>query len=324
MFRHCLFCDAPFPLERLLEGFPHGGRVAFDAGRERLWAICDSCHRWTLAAAEIRRSVIGELERRVRDDGRLLAQTSHVALYRVEPLTVVRVGSARPAEEAWWRYGRELQRRQERVHSRGARWGAFSLVAVARVGETLGMSPIELDPTRSDSAVTGVLRLRFGSTAWEGREPCPYCHSVLLALPFDYTWWALPRMGEQGLELLVPCTRCDPWTPENTYRLQGTEARRVLRRALAYQNVGGATDRQVDAASTRIESAGTPGRLIGALSTGRQSLWSLGKDGALALEIALSESIEAEQLSAQVRELEAAWRAAAPLADIIDGELAGP
>lgn len=324
MFRHCLFCDAPFPFVRLLDGFPHGGRVAFDPARERLWAICDSCHRWTLAAGEVRRPVIWELERLVRDRGRLLAQTAHVALYHADPLSVLRVGSARAVEEAWWRYGRELQRRQERVQSRGARWGAYGLVAVARVGETLGLNPIELDPTRSDSAVTSVLRLRFGATAWEGRVGCPYCRSVLLSLPFDYTWWVLPRVTGAGLELHVPCTRCDPWTPENAYRLQGAEAQRVLRRALAYQNVGGATERQVEHASGAIETAGSSGALIASVSSGRQSLWSLGKEGALALEIALSESVEAAQLGAQVRELEAAWRAEERLAEIIDEELSGP
>ena len=323
MFRHCLFCDTPFPF-RLLEGFPHGSRVAFDPARERLWAICDSCHRWTLAAAEVRRPVIHELERLVRDRGRELARTAHVALYRAEPLSVVRVGPAAVVEEAWWRYGRELQRRQERVQSRGVRWGAYSLVAVARVGETLGLSPMELDPTRADSAVTGVLRLRFGTTAWEGRAACPYCRSVLLSIPFDFTWWLLPRAGAQGVEVMVPCTRCDPWTPENAYRLTGGDARQVLRRALAYQNVGGATDRQVETAAARIDAAGSPPRLIRAVGTGRQSLWSLGKEGALALEIALSESIEAEQLHFRVRELEAAWRVEESLAEIIDRDLAGP
>jgi hypothetical protein len=324
VFRHCLFCDAAFPQTRVLDDFPHGSRLAFDPARERLWVICDACHRWTLAPAEVRASVIGVLERCVRDRGQLLVQTSHVALFQADLLTLLRVGSAGPAEEAWWRYGRELQRRQERIHSRGARWGAYSLVAVARVGESLGLSPIELDPTRADSAVTGVLRLRFGSTAWEGRISCPYCRSVLLSLPFDYTWWLLPRLRDQALELLVPCTRCDPWTPENTYRLRGADARRVLRRALAYQNVGGGSDRQIELATGAIDAAGSPDRLIAGVSTGRQSLWSLGKDGALALEIALSDAIEAEQLRAQVRELEAAWRVEEALADIIDGELGGP
>jgi hypothetical protein len=60
------------------------------------------------------------------------------------------------------------------------------------------------------------------------------------------------------------------------------------------------------------------------VSNGRQSLWSLGKEGALAFEIALSESVEAALLGAQVRELEAAWRAEERLAEIIDGELSGP
>lgn len=324
MFRHCLFCDTAYPHLRLGDDFPHAGRVAFDPARHRLWTICDACHRWTLSPFEVRERIIAALERVVRDRGRLLAQTAHVALYHAEEALVVQVGAAHVAEEAWWRYGRELQQRHERVHSRGARWGAYSLAAVARVGETLGLSPLELDPTRADSPVASLLRLRFGSTAWEGRTECPFCRSVLLNVPFDFTWWLHPRVGERGLEAWVPCTRCDPWTPENAYRLTGQDARLVLRRALAYQNVGGASEKQIDEAALRIGRAGAPERLVREISRSRQSLWSLGKDGTLALEIALADAVEAEQLQAHVRELEAAWRTAAPLAEIVDGELLGP
>jgi hypothetical protein len=324
MFRHCLFCDAPFPLERVVEGLPHGSRIAYDPERFRLWLVCDVCHRWTLTPLESRYDAIEALERLVRDRGRLGAQTSHIALYHADPLVLVRVGEAGRTEAAWWRYGRELVRRHEWVQRRGVRWGAASLAAVARVGETLGLNPLELDPTRTDSPTAAILRLRFGPSAWEGRARCPFCHSVLLTVPFDFTWWLHPRQREGGLEVWVPCTRCDPWTPDNAYRLAGEDARRVLRRALAYQNVGGATQPQIEAAAQRIDHAGAAHRLIGDVSRRRQSLWSLGKAGTLALEIALSDAVEAEQLQAQARALEAEWRGASPIAEIIDTELNGP
>lgn len=324
MFRHCIFCDAPFPHLRLAEHFPHATRVAYDPLRMRLWAICDACHRWTLSPLEIRFEVIAELDRAIRDRGRILATTAHVALIQVDTLTVVRVGRAGTAEVAWWRYGRELLRRHERLNSRGVRWGAYGVAAVARVGQSLGFAPVELDPARADSTVTSIIRLRFGSSAWEGRATCPFCRSVLLNVPFDFTWWLHPRVADSGLEVWVPCTRCDPWTPDNAYRLAGDDARLLLRRALAYQNVGGASERQIDEAAHRIDAAGAPDRLIHEVSHTRLSLWSLGKAGTLAFEIALSDSVEAELLRAQVRELEAAWRAEAPIADIIDDELAGP
>ena len=85
-----------------------GRRVAYDPGRGRLWVICSTCKRWSLTPMEDRWEALEELEKLTTDKARLLSQTDNIALLRVGPLEVVRVGKAQLTEEAWWRYGREL------------------------------------------------------------------------------------------------------------------------------------------------------------------------------------------------------------------------
>src|SRR5687768_16885916 len=116
MLARCIFCHTDLPPNQTLEHFPVGRRVAFDPARGRLWAICPACRRWNLAPIEERWEALEELERLTRDHGRLLSQTEHIALLRAEDLDVLRVGRAKLVEEAWWRYGQELQRRQTRSH----------------------------------------------------------------------------------------------------------------------------------------------------------------------------------------------------------------
>ncbi|HEX8904283.1 MAG TPA: hypothetical protein VF771_05535, partial [Longimicrobiaceae bacterium] len=112
VFDTCIFCGSRLPANDRLEHFPAGRRVAFDAERGRLWAVCGACGRWNLAPFEERWEALEELERLVAGRGRVLAQTDHVALVQADGVDVIRVGRARLAEEAWWRYGRELQRRR--------------------------------------------------------------------------------------------------------------------------------------------------------------------------------------------------------------------
>ena len=90
-----------------------GRRVAYDPGRGRLWVICSTCKRWSLTPMEDRWEALEELEKLTTDKARLLSQTDNIALLRVGPLEVVRVGKAQLTEEAWWRYGRELASRRQ-------------------------------------------------------------------------------------------------------------------------------------------------------------------------------------------------------------------
>jgi len=46
MYRHCIYCHADLGNNSVIETFPVGRRLAFDAAKGRLWAVCRKCERW--------------------------------------------------------------------------------------------------------------------------------------------------------------------------------------------------------------------------------------------------------------------------------------
>jgi hypothetical protein len=323
MFTKCLFCEKPFPNTEAFERFPCGRRIAYDPGRRRLWAICDQCHRWNLCPAEEREETLESLERLARAEGHLVAQTANVSLLLTEHLTLLRVGRTDLAEEAWWRYGRELRRRRANYDSPGSRVSAYSFAALASVSETIGLTDTGIKIAWDETPIADVLRWRhFSWAAWQGRVPCPSCTSVLLAVRFDLSWWLYPLRSEEGsLAIGVPCDRCDPWTPDKVYRIEGEDAEHLLRRVLAYQQVSGASDSVLTEAMEELRAAGSARSFMNQLPERRSSLWRLGPTGRLALEIAINESAERRLLDGQVRELEARWAEEEEVARIVDEEL---
>jgi hypothetical protein len=309
----------------LLAHLPRGWRFAFDPERGRLWTVCGGCHRWTLALPGERRTALEELERLARDHARPLAHTAHVQLLAAGPLLLVRVGRADRVEQAWWRYGRELRRRHDAFRGPASRVAGVAADAVARVGGLLGLG-IGVGAFRWDGPpLAEILRWRrFGRAAWRGRETCPSCRSTLVALRYDLAWWSRPLQGPDGrLGLAVPCPRCDPWTPDKVYRLEGEGAERALRRVLAYQNVAGGGEGAIREAVGRIEAHGSAGAFTREAARTVRSLWRMGRTGRLALEMALSESAEERILEREVQALAAVWRREETLARIVDEEL-GP
>ena len=63
MFTRCLVCQIPFPANELLAHFSTGNRIAFDPDRGRLWEICRTCRRWSLAPIKERWEALEELEK---------------------------------------------------------------------------------------------------------------------------------------------------------------------------------------------------------------------------------------------------------------------
>ena len=320
LYPRCMFCDAAFAYSDVLERVPPGTCLAFDPAHARIWSICESCHRWNLIPIDERVDALEELERGIRDRGLRLAATATIALYSVDDVTIVRIGPAPLIERVAWRYGRELLARDAEWQRRRTRITAITTEAIARAGESLGAWKLDRYWGPSDGAE--FLRWqRFGSVAWNGRVPCPYCGSILHTLCFDSSWWLRPRMHEGRLVVGVPCTRCDPWTPQKVFDLTGDDAQIVLRRALAYQHIAGASERTVGHAASLIEQAGSADALVRELSSGHSSLWGLGAVRSLALEIAISQVAEQHEHVTRLLRLEAEWRIEEPIARIIDEEL---
>ncbi|MGD2070653.1 MAG: hypothetical protein PVI57_18415 [Gemmatimonadota bacterium] len=319
----CLFCHGEFPRNGRFQHLPVGTRIAFDPDRGRLWVVCERCNRWTLWPIEDRHEALWELERTARDSAVPVAHTANVTLLETNGILLIRVGEAGLAEQAWWRYGRELQKRKRSFEGPTSRLTAYTFGAFRFVGELIGFADPDVDITWDDAPVTDILRWRrFGWAAWHGRRICPYCGSALRALRYDMTWWVYPLRGPDGqLEVGVPCQRCDPWTPDNLYVIDGPQAENVLRRCLAYQNINGAGERMIKDAARVIEENGSAGEFTLDAVSRRECLWKLGRTRGIALEIALNESVEQRLLDLEARALEFLWKQEEELARIIDEEL---
>jgi hypothetical protein len=112
MHRHCLSCSADLGENQVVEAFPLGRRLAFDAWRGRLWLVCPRCRRWNLAPIEERWEPVEALEQLFRD-ARLRVHSENIGLARLaDGTTLIRVGQALEGELAAWRYGSELRRRR--------------------------------------------------------------------------------------------------------------------------------------------------------------------------------------------------------------------
>ena len=324
MFTHCTFCHRAFEANESLENLRAGRELAFDPARGRLWHICPSCRRWTLAPIEERWEALEELERLVRDRSRLLAETDNVALLRSEDLKIVRVGRTNLTEEAWWRFGREFRRRRG-VHQAWTAAGVGTAVVLSTTGVVAmfggGFGLYILYRTAQRFPELG-RRIRFGKTAWRGEAPCLGCGGPLRRLGFDDLSHLTVSLDEDGSPAIArQCDVCRSATRAGGFRLEGTEGAHVLRRALAYHNYAGASDKEIRHATGAIEHAGSPLDLARRVASQRVGIGNLITPDALALEIAVNEETERRLLEMELAELEARWKAEEEIAAIVDGEL---
>ncbi len=323
MLRYCFYCGRSLVQRGTAGDLRPGLRTAFDPERSRVWTLCDRCHGWNLWYQEDRIGAIGRLERAAASDARLLYRTENVALLEEGGRELIRVGKTALPEEAWWRYGRELRRRYARYRSRFSKVGAATYAVVSYLGTGFGLSNLTGDFSLEDDLYAGVMRWRrFGRTAWSGRAPCPRCHSVLLKLfYFRSRYLTLLPSDEYPLVVGLPCIRCDPGADDEGYRFEGPLAERVLRRVLAYQHIDGASEEELLAATALIREAGSAQQLIRDLTSKRTQLRRLDRTRTLALEIAINETAERQQLALEGTAIEADWRSADELATIVDDEL---
>lgn len=111
MYSTCINCHAPLGANEMLERFPVGRKLAFDAAKGRLWVVCRACRQWNLSPLEERWEAIEEGEKLYRDT-RLRASTDNVGLARLKDGTeLIRIGVPQRPEFAAWRYGERFTRR---------------------------------------------------------------------------------------------------------------------------------------------------------------------------------------------------------------------
>ena len=332
MYSTCLFCHASLGANDVVEHFPVGRCLAFDAARGRLWVVCAACGRWNLTPLEERWEAVEQCERAFRGTA-LRAQTEQVGLARLRGgLELIRVGRPLRPELALWRYGDALGRRHRR-HLR--RTGALALaaagagaavfagaVAVAGtavwltvlVGATLAVS----EPGDAALAAAFLSRRRRAARFREGGSTYVVRQRDVLGAHLFHDL----ATREMVLDLAHELDGL-PAAVSMHSRFTGDAALRVLGKLLPQFNRAGGSDRQVQGAVRLIERAGdaaalAPLAIRAVRRAGITTLAYFPPEIRLALEMAAHEEGERRALEGQLAWLEAAWREAEELASIAD------
>ena len=319
MYRTCLFCNKPLGSNEVVESFPVGRRLAFDAARGRLWVVCRRCERWNLTPLEERWEAVEDCERIFRDT-RVRVSTENIGLARhPEGLSLVRIGEPLRPEFAAWRYGDQFGRRRRKVALYG------SVVVAAATGLTVG-------GLVAGAAISTSL---FPFHAWQwyvtrGRRVRLRLEDGRV-LGFKgnagrFTGRLRPAVGDRtGFRIQVEKYSVRRGMEE--FWFEGEAASRAATTLLAAINASGGTRATVQDAVGRIEATGSARRLIADLAAANDFKDGVGRPGfiggmpeptRLALEMALHEEQERRALESELWLLEQAWKDAEEIAAISD------
>lgn len=315
--RHCVYCD-----EALGEGTPEapapGRRHAYDPHQGRLWEICPACSRWNPVPLALRWETLEGWEAAVESGGKVVLESEHLALIRVDVGEVVRVGRPTLPEWGGWRYGDRLPDPKRR--------GGL----IRRILSSLPTPPLEgYDPYGLTGPMGGVGG-RDGPSQWlaspflEQATPltmaftsvpfapsCPSCRNPLPLAPWEFQEVTF-RPVDPGGELAAVEVRCG--VCHDRVLLPLPDARPALRLGLGIVG-GGSAARAVGRAA---------GEGLAQVGGTRSFLEGLARVGApvgeleLSQRVALTMALDAE---AEMEALEAEWREAEEIAAIMDGEL---
>jgi hypothetical protein len=342
MYSTCLFCHSSLGSNDVVEHFPVGRRLAFDAAKGRLWVVCRHCERWNLTPLEERWEAIEECEKLFRATT-LRMSTEHIGLARVrEGLELVRIGNPQRPEMAAWRYGDQFGKRRLRYWAYGAA-GAVAIGALVAGGIEVGVlagggfniafnlintsrnliwsrRTVAYVPTPNGSvrvqrghlpsaritrSSDGEMVLQFDRKRYPG-EP-----STRVA--FRETGYIRRRGGllaVTGRRVEIPLEQSAP----------------ALAALMPAINAKGGTRQTVSSAVDLLETRGTDGLLRDAAAA-RPAAWNEPRPGQLsrlpaelrlALEMATHEDQERAALEGELKALEERWREAEEIASIAD------
>jgi hypothetical protein len=310
MYSTCLFCNTPLGSNEVLETFPVGRRIAFDARHGRLWVVCKSCERWNLTAIEERWEVIDACEKLYRD-ARTRVATQNIGLARLhEGLELVRIGKPLWPEFAGWRYGDQFGRRRlKRVLVAGSGVGALAALGLGAAG-------------------TGVAMLALSGTFWQVTQRIVYGNpdSVVARIPIDDRWVEITRRQLDRIRMIGD--RSDPWRLQllegsTNFIFHDRDAHRAAALLLPRLNQFGGNKNEVKSAIGLIERAGDPLQYVNVVTTSLDArmgkpMKQLPYPMRLALEMAAHEDAERRVLEGELKALELAWREAEEVAGISD------
>ncbi|MGM0668612.1 MAG: hypothetical protein ACQET1_02780 [Gemmatimonadota bacterium] len=329
MYSTCMFCNQALGRNEVIEHFPIGRRLSFDAEKGRLWVVCRKCERWNLTPIEERWEAIEDCER-LYHGIRTRASTENVGLARHrEGLELVRIGAPLRPEFAAWRYGDQFGRRRKKAIIVGVGAGAV-LGTVLVAGAVTG-------------AISGVFMGQFGNFFNLYRNG----RTLVKVREEDGTLLKL-KQPDLDKTRILSAGEADEWVIELkrgklNRRWGGEDALRMANRIIPAINRSGGRKGVVQEAVREIEEAGHPTEFLRLASLtgidGTGNLWKrspgngswravkdkhLGLIGRLpvssrmALEMALHEEQERRALQGELKVLEAAWKRAEEIAAISD------
>jgi hypothetical protein len=310
MYRTCAFCNGTLDGDGGPSGLGVGRRLAFDEWKGRLWVICPKCARWNLAPLDDRLERI-ETVARAAGEGRVAAATEQVALIRWRTYDLVRVGQPRRLEFATWRYGERLKarRREQLKFVLPVTVAAVGLAVAVNVaaGGSVGVFVWNM-PTIARTMYTGMVGRRRVHLV----EPviCERCGTVLQLRAKHVAYARVVGQAQADVALILSCPACRA----EGAMLVGRDAQAALRQGLTYLAIARAGRQRVEDAARLVVGAGGPHQLIRDVARRALTLRSLAPERRLALEMAVDEQLEVEELERQ-------WRDAEEIAEIADGML---
>lgn len=310
MFSSCGFCNAAFDGDGGPSGLGVGRRIAFDDWKGRLWVVCPRCSRWNLTPFDDRLERI-EAVARAASQGRIAASTDQVALIRWERYDFVRVGKPPRVELATWRYGERLRNRQrERMKVViPLTVAAIGLGIAANVAAGGGFGVIVWNVHHIvDRIYVGMVGRRRVNL--DEAPICVHCGSVLELRAKHIQYARVVPDSHAEMAVLVSCPRCR----QDAAQLTGTDALQVLRQGLTFLNLDKGGRRKAEDAAREVDKSGGADYFVREIARRELTLRSLRPERGLALEMAVDERAEVEELERQ-------WKEAEEIADIADGTL---
>lgn len=314
MFKTCAFCNAPFDGDGGPSGLGVGRRLAFDEWRGRLWVVCSKCSRWNLTPLDDRIERIEAVARAARDargGSRIVAATEQVSLIRWQRYDLVRVGKPPRVELATWRYGERLRTRQRErmkvvVPLTVAAIG-LGIAANVAAGGGLGVFVWNLHRLVDSAYIDLVGRRRVVLS-----EPpiCAHCGTLMNLRARHVQFSRVVPDAHAEVAIVLSCPNCR----REGAQLIGGDAVQVLRQGLTYLNVTRSGRRRAEDAARVVDQIGGADRLVHDVARREVTLRSLRPERRLALEMAVDERAEVEELERQ-------WREAEEIAEIADGTL---
>jgi hypothetical protein len=327
VYATCLFCNQALGTNATFESFPIGRRLAFDAGKGRLWVVCRKCERWNLSPLDERWETIEQAEHLYSDTRRRVA-TEEIGLARLSDGTeLVRIGEPLRPEFAAWRYGDQFGRRRTRqIVIAGA--GVVAVGALAVGGAVIGASIASFG-----WAFTQVGRVLIYGSDESVIAKVRTDDGQILPVRRRHLAESTISRGSDGTLAL------DLRYKNGQSRFEGPEAMRIASLVVPQVNRFGGSRATVAAAVGQIEQVGGPERYVEQLTrraevltavrgrphrfgrkgrAGKTGLYGLTTIDRLGLEMALHEDAERRAMAGELALLEAAWRDAEEIAAISD------